>query len=73
MEDVGILPIWPFGLFYGYFVYFVAIWYILWLFDMFFPVLVCCTKKNLATLAQGTAATGAEGRFSKEARCQLCA
>jgi hypothetical protein len=25
--------LWPFGLFYGYLVYFVAIWYILWLFD----------------------------------------
>jgi hypothetical protein len=30
----------------------VAIWYILWLFDMFFPVLVCCTEENLATLAR---------------------
>jgi Na+/H+-dicarboxylate symporter len=42
MEDVGI--------FYGHLVYFVAIWCILWLFGMFSPVLVCCTKKNLATL-----------------------
>jgi hypothetical protein len=24
----------------------------LWLFGIFFPVLVCCTKKNLATLLQ---------------------
>jgi hypothetical protein len=31
-------------------VYFVAIWYILLVFGIFFPVLVCCTKKNLATL-----------------------
>jgi hypothetical protein len=31
-------------------VYFTAIWYILWLFGTFFPVLVCCTKKHLATL-----------------------
>jgi hypothetical protein len=31
-------------------VYFVAIWDILWLFGMFFPVLVCYPKKNLATL-----------------------
>jgi hypothetical protein len=48
MEDVGIfLAIWSilrqFGLFYGNLVYFVVIWYI-------FTVLVCCTKKNLATL-----------------------
>jgi hypothetical protein len=43
--------LWKFGLFYGhlvhftYFVYFVVIWYI-------FPVLVYCSKKNLATLQQ---------------------
>jgi hypothetical protein len=28
----------------------VAIWYISWLFGIFFPVSVCCTKKNLASL-----------------------
>jgi hypothetical protein len=33
----------PFGIFFGNWVYFWAIWYI-------FPVLVCCTKKHLATL-----------------------
>jgi hypothetical protein len=33
----------PFRIYYGHLVYFMAIWYI-------FPVLVCCTKKNLATL-----------------------
>jgi hypothetical protein len=41
------------GIFYGRFVYFTAIWYILWilrLFGIFYPVLVRCTKKNLATL-----------------------
>jgi hypothetical protein len=27
-----------------------AIWYILWSFGVYFSVLVCCTKKNLATL-----------------------
>jgi hypothetical protein len=43
---------WPFGLFYGNLVYFVAIWYIFWLFGLFFPVMVSCTKKNLATLAE---------------------
>jgi hypothetical protein len=48
MEDVRI--------FYGHLVYFAAIWYsflpfgILWLFGTFSPGLVCCTKKNLATL-----------------------
>jgi hypothetical protein len=41
-------------------VYFMSIWSILWAFDVwyghgylvytYFPVLVCCTKKNLATL-----------------------
>jgi hypothetical protein len=38
------------GIFYSQLVYFVAIWYSLWLFGMFFPVLVLCAKKNLATL-----------------------
>jgi hypothetical protein len=33
----------PFGIFYGHSVYFMVIWYI-------FPVWVCCTMKNLATL-----------------------
>jgi hypothetical protein len=48
MEDLG--------LFYSHFVNFTAFWYILWSFVAFqgywhiFPVLVCCTKKNLATL-----------------------
>jgi hypothetical protein len=49
MKDVGI--------FYGHLVYFKAILYILWqlgkiggyLPSIFFPVLVCCTKKNVAT------------------------
>jgi hypothetical protein len=52
--------------FKGNLVYFKAFWYILlslggifcyhllylWLFGIFFPVLVCCTKKNLATLVR---------------------
>jgi hypothetical protein len=46
MENVGI--------FYVHFVYFTAIGniilYILWSFGKFFPILVYCTKKNLATL-----------------------
>jgi hypothetical protein len=40
----------PWKIFCGHLVYFVAIWYILWSFGVFFPVLVYCTKKNLATL-----------------------
>jgi hypothetical protein len=40
----------PIGIMCGHLVYFVAIGYILWLFGIFFPVWVCCTKKNLATL-----------------------
>jgi hypothetical protein len=51
MEDVGIHILWPFGIFYSNLVYFMAIWYIFWLFGIFFPVLVCCSKKNLATLS----------------------
>jgi hypothetical protein len=47
---------------YVYFVYFTAIrytyfmviWNILWLFGLVFPVLVSCTKKNLATLKATT-------------------
>jgi hypothetical protein len=48
---------WPFGIFYGKLVYFTAIWFILWRSGIFrghlvcfFPVLVCCTEENLATL-----------------------
>jgi hypothetical protein len=33
----------PFGIFYGHLAYF-------WLFSIIFPVLVCCSKNNLATL-----------------------
>jgi hypothetical protein len=40
----------PFGTLYGHLPYFMAIWYIFWLFGAFFPVLVRCSKKNLATL-----------------------
>jgi hypothetical protein len=36
--------------FYAQFVYFTAIWYILWAFGAFFPVLVCCIKKVWQTL-----------------------
>jgi hypothetical protein len=40
----------PFGIFCGHLGYFMVIWYI------FHPVLVCCTKKNLATLLTTTPA-----------------
>jgi hypothetical protein len=48
MEDVGIFMaiwsiLWPFGICFGHLVYYPPFWYIL-------PILVCCTKKNLATL-----------------------
>jgi hypothetical protein len=46
--------LWPFGKFYNHLVYFMAIWYILWEFGQFSTVLVCCTKKNLATLVLTT-------------------
>jgi hypothetical protein len=42
--------LWPVGLFYGHWKYFMAIWYSLWSFGIFLHVLVFCTKKNLATL-----------------------
>jgi hypothetical protein len=35
--------LWLFGIFCGHLVYFVVIWYT-------FPILVCFTKENLATL-----------------------
>jgi hypothetical protein len=52
MENVGIVFVIltilrPFGIIYFHLVYFVAIW-------LFFPVLLCCTKKNLATRAAHT-------------------
>jgi hypothetical protein len=31
-----------------------AIWYILWSLGIYFPVLVFCTKKNLATLVNAS-------------------
>jgi hypothetical protein len=38
------------SMFNGQLVYFMAIWFILWSFGIFSAVLVCCAKKNLATL-----------------------
>jgi hypothetical protein len=42
--------LWPFGQFSGHLAHFMAIWYIFPRFGTFFPVLVCCTEENLATL-----------------------
>jgi hypothetical protein len=42
--------LWTFGTFYGHLGYFMTIWYIVCSFGTVFPVLVSCTKKNLATL-----------------------
>jgi hypothetical protein len=64
MEDVAT--------FYVHLVYFTAIWYtylvafwhLLWMFCIFFPVLVCCTKINLATVIQTPTPTWL-GPFSK--------
>jgi hypothetical protein len=50
MEHAGRLHIWPFPTLNGHLVHFIAIWYILGSFGTFSPVLVCCAKKNLATL-----------------------
>jgi hypothetical protein len=44
--------LWPYGIFDGYLGYFVNIRYMLCSVGTFFPVLVSCTKKNLATLVQ---------------------
>jgi hypothetical protein len=38
MEDVGRYILLPFGLFYDHLEYFVAVWSILWLLGIFFPV-----------------------------------
>jgi hypothetical protein len=46
--------LWPICIFYSQMVYFMAIRYNLWSFGIFFPVWVCCTEKNLATLRRTT-------------------
>jgi hypothetical protein len=43
----------PFGKIYGHMVCFMALGYNMLSFGIFSPVLVCCTKKNLATLLIG--------------------
>jgi hypothetical protein len=47
------------GIFNVHLGYFIAILYILWLFGIFALVLVCCCKKNLATV-QGRLGPGLE-------------
>jgi hypothetical protein len=42
--------LYSFGTFCIHLVHFVFVWYILYSFGTFFPVLVTCTKNNLATL-----------------------
>jgi hypothetical protein len=42
--------LWTLGPFFGLLLYFMDIWYSLWKIGIFIPVLVFCTKKNLATL-----------------------
>jgi hypothetical protein len=44
----------PLGVFYRYWKYLMAIWYILSSIGIFVPVLLLCTKKNLATLSEST-------------------
>jgi hypothetical protein len=41
---------WKMLVFYGQMVYFMAIWYIMWSFGIFFPFWYIATEKNLATL-----------------------
>jgi hypothetical protein len=65
MENGGIGILWPFRIFYGHLVYFVAgsvhflvIWYI-------FTVLVSCTKKDLAILVYSTKCDSENGSKSQ--------
>jgi hypothetical protein len=52
MVNVDLIHVHLVYLFYGHSKYFMAIWYILSSVGIFCPVLVCCSKKNLATLLQ---------------------
>jgi hypothetical protein len=52
MEDEGIFYGHLVHFTYGLLLYFIDIWCSLWQFGTFFPVLVFCTKKNLATLLE---------------------
>jgi hypothetical protein len=49
-ENVALHILWPFGTFYGYTVYFAAVWNNLNVFGLCLTILVYCTMANLATL-----------------------
>jgi hypothetical protein len=57
-QILGVLAIENLGIFYDHLVFFTAIvgkyfksiWYILWSFGIFLPILVFCTTKNLAIM-----------------------
>jgi hypothetical protein len=51
--------LWLFGIFCGHWVYSKFIWYIV-------PVLVCCTKKNLATLIRKSFNAGEKNGSEKD-------
>jgi hypothetical protein len=53
-----------FAIFYGHLVYFLVIWYI-------FPILVCCSKKNLATLLASFSGEN-DSRTHEVANCLQC-
>jgi hypothetical protein len=56
--------LWTLRLLYGHLVYFVVIWYI-------FPVLVCCTKKNLASPVHPKK-IGGKRRFKRDGWEKIC-
>jgi hypothetical protein len=53
MENLGIFYDQLVYFTYGHCKYVMAIWYILWFFGIYFPLLVFWTDKNLATLVIG--------------------
>jgi hypothetical protein len=57
--------LWPFGIFYGHEEFFITILYICAQLVYFFPVLVCCNKKNLATLLYRLVGAETEGNDKK--------
>jgi hypothetical protein len=61
------------GIFYDHLVYLRPLetfWHILWSFGIFPPVLVCCSKKNLATLVATASCQGFGANL--EAACKTC-
>jgi hypothetical protein len=50
LENVDMYILWTFGIFYGHLANFMTLWNMLCSSDAFFPLLVSCTKKILATL-----------------------